>query len=634
MISSTHNLDHLLANLRSSDPEVRRRTARVLGQLGEDQAIPPLLDLLADQEQAVAEDAARALAQIRGREVAARLVPLLSVEQVRLRNRAMELLRRLGTDAPDLILDILEESDPDLRIFAADILGHIQGPGVGKALVRALDDPDPNVRTAAAMSLGRRRDGSAVRALVSHLDDDPWVAFTVTQALAQIGDPAAVEPLIRLISQGPDHLQAAAVDALGRLGDARAVPHLLAAAGRVSADLLEHLVGALLSCADPTVLRRLDPQVREKVVLELMDDLEDSDQDTVCRSLEGLAVLGDASATYGILNLVRQRREPRVLELAGEALCTIGLVAPLLGAVADPDEGVARFAAQVLGRLGGDKAQEALCRALAHHSPRVRRQAARSLGELAAQEALPHLIKRLQDNDDLVVVEAATALGRLGRPQAVPGLSGLLAHDREPVRRAALQALLAIGGDRVRRVLVEGTTSPRAQQRSYSAQGLGRLGGVAESKVLGRLLRDPEARVRKAAVEALLELESGPGLEQLETVLNDPDPGVRRALIKGLGRSRRDNCQRLLIMALDDPDLALRLEAVAGLERVGDLQALEALAGLLADHSSSLKIGVARALGSLGSRQACTHLIQLLQDQDPQVRAAADQAIQKLLGGW
>jgi HEAT repeat protein len=627
-------LKGLLTQLASHHPLLRLEAAAQLGRLRDPRSVPALVDRLADPDTEVRASVVQALASIRGREVAARLVPLLSVEQVGLRNTAMELLRRLGQDAPDLILALLEEDDRDLRIFAADIVGNVSSPGVNRALIRVMGDSDPNVRATAAISLGRRREGLAVPALIKALSDEPWVRFAAIEALAAIGDPAALEPLLAVMRQGDELVQAAIAAALGSFVDPRAAECLLQALAGARGSLVPLLVNALLKTAPQECIANMEPGLRERAVLGLVDSLEDPSDQVRADALRGLARMGDTGSVYAILNLARSNQDPGVPELILEALTAIGAPGPLMGAASDSDPRVAEVAVAALGRLGGQDAAGALVKALEHASSRVRRQATQHLGLLRWTPAVPFLETALQDQDPRVQREAAHALGRLGQARSVAALGTLLDHPRLELRMEALGALLAIQGEQVRSLFLRGLDSAHAQRRELSAMGLGALGPGAETRRLVGLLSDPEPRVRRAAVQSLVEC-GAPGVwPALGRALEDPDRGVRLALVQALEARNLPEVRELLVRVLEDPDPQLRHQAVESLGRMGAQEAVRPLIRLLQGTEISLRIAAARSLGDIGAESANPDLIGLLADPDPQVRAAATRSLQQISGGW
>jgi HEAT repeat protein len=70
-----------------------------------------------------------------------------------------------------------------------------------KGLIKALgDEKDSEVRGNAAQALGTIGDARAVEPLIRALGDSDWrVLWNAARALGKIGDPQAVEPLILLL---------------------------------------------------------------------------------------------------------------------------------------------------------------------------------------------------------------------------------------------------------------------------------------------------------------------------------------------------------------------------------------------------------------------------------------------------
>lgn len=93
--------------------------------------------------------------------------------------------------------------------------------------VLALDSPEPDEQILAARLLSRRRSRAAVPALGRMLEDPrPHVAEAAAEALAVIGDPAAVPLLIGAIRRGDLRSEVRAIEALAAIGGAEAEAYL------------------------------------------------------------------------------------------------------------------------------------------------------------------------------------------------------------------------------------------------------------------------------------------------------------------------------------------------------------------------------------------------------------------------
>jgi HEAT repeat protein len=119
--------------------------------------------------------------------------------------------------------------------FVAEALGDFEGPTAVEALCRVLDDPDARTAEAAAESLGRIGDPEALDALIraSGAHHGIWVRDASIGAMGRIGTSRALRPLVRLLSDcsEPTWLRAAAAHALAEARLTDAVPALLKALG-------------------------------------------------------------------------------------------------------------------------------------------------------------------------------------------------------------------------------------------------------------------------------------------------------------------------------------------------------------------------------------------------------------------
>jgi HEAT repeat protein len=92
----------------------------------------------------------------------------------------------------------------------------------------ALRDENFEVRAAGALALAAIGDPSTVAPLIATYLDEPDadVREAIAYALGELGDSRAVEPLMRGVADVDGFARYQAVAALGKLGDVRALPAL------------------------------------------------------------------------------------------------------------------------------------------------------------------------------------------------------------------------------------------------------------------------------------------------------------------------------------------------------------------------------------------------------------------------
>ncbi len=114
------------------------------------------------------------------------------------------------------------------RADAAALLGWFKEPQVITVLERALDDPQIEVRLEVARALARLEAVQSVAGLVARLAVvDASHSLGVQEVFRSLGPGAVTELISVLESDVADHVKLLAADALGHIGDPRAVPALL-----------------------------------------------------------------------------------------------------------------------------------------------------------------------------------------------------------------------------------------------------------------------------------------------------------------------------------------------------------------------------------------------------------------------
>jgi HEAT repeat protein len=273
----------------------------------------------------------------------------------------------------------------------------------GLALVDALNAIEPRWMERRAATAVVPRHIERLRNAVSWSD-----RACAAKTLGLLREPTAIDALVEALGEQrltEPHVANDAALALGRIGDLRAVPALVAA------------------------LTRASPHGTPGRAAEALAHLEDRRAVAPLIALLEDAASADRSAAATALG---QLKDPRA-------------TAPLLDALAQSDAELGGAAARALGRLGDTSAVPALIIQLKHLNAGVRSSAAMALGQLGDERALAPLIEALGDREPSVRAVVVSALGGLKSARAIDALIGALLDN--DTRGGASQALSAVTGE-------------------------------------------------------------------------------------------------------------------------------------------------------------------------------------------
>jgi HEAT repeat protein len=176
----------------------------------------------------------------------------------------IEALLDFGAESFQRVLDLIRDKQAParLRTTACWVAGRLDDKRAVPALLAAFTDQDVGIRWQAAMSLGMLPSRRAVGPLLAVLRtaDDSETRRAAVHALGWCGmdleDERIYQALVDTLSNGKEEasVRGEAGDALANLGDARAVPALLAAIQDPSAEVRFWAAFALGQLGGPEVL--------------------------------------------------------------------------------------------------------------------------------------------------------------------------------------------------------------------------------------------------------------------------------------------------------------------------------------------------------------------------------------------
>jgi HEAT repeat protein len=126
-----------------------------------------------------------------------------------------------------LVKALHEHTDPQVRQYAAYLLGQAKNPRAIQPLIEALADFDKSVREQATLALSTIGK-AAIEPLAEAMKEPKWeTRYRAAEALGKIADEKAVQPLIQGLKDSRDHVRYMAAKGLHEIGDSDAVEPLI-----------------------------------------------------------------------------------------------------------------------------------------------------------------------------------------------------------------------------------------------------------------------------------------------------------------------------------------------------------------------------------------------------------------------
>jgi HEAT repeat protein len=358
----------LLAKIlrNDADNEVRVAMADALRDMRDTNAVPALLETLEkDAESSVRSTCAQALGDMRVYAAAPAILVALEKESDDLYKAHM--VTALGElayapAAPTLIKLLApasQSSTPtrgsafqssyslnELREEVAKALGVIGGEAAVDALVNQLtQEKDASVGRAICSALGKMGGPKAVTALRAQFDVQGDFRAAAVLALGAIGDASQVKDLVALFEDPDEEVRAAAVTAVGIIGDPSALENLRALMPRERAD---EVLGA--GC---TTLALIGDASDQALVVEAIRRMSEHKVDAIW----AVAYLGDTNATSLLAEVLKSSNDTSARFAAAYGLALVGgadAKRALHENVSDKDEYTRHGKACALLMLGDD----------------------------------------------------------------------------------------------------------------------------------------------------------------------------------------------------------------------------------------------------------------------------------------
>ena len=329
----------------------------------------------------------------------------------------------LEKEVDKLLEEITDPADKKNSYYHAREALQNKGEDAVNYLIRLVSDNDGRQQTVCRIikALELTRSKKAVQPLINYLnDDDSFIVSRAVFSLGEIGDARAYDHLEELFKK--NHLQGSCapedtIEALGKLGDKKAVPLLINALNSG-----EHLYSSAVALG-----RLKDPKAVDSLLILLTHD----NDDVVRAVMNSLGEIRDVKAVDPLIGLLEV---PYHSFFAAGALGKIGdpkAIMPLISHLNDRGRVGIFFVDHAMARalVGiGSEAVESLIDVVrsGNRSERTVRNAILVLGEIGDKRAVQPLLDQL--SSQAYKISAIHALGRLGDTRVIQELEKIAAE--------------------------------------------------------------------------------------------------------------------------------------------------------------------------------------------------------------
>jgi tetratricopeptide (TPR) repeat protein/HEAT repeat protein len=542
----------------STQPNPSRLLVRMLGYLGNPNAVVPLLRVAEKEPQEEVTTIYGSTASGYSYGYPYYYSPYRHTKITAMINRRVEATVAAGriADARALpgLIRLLQSPEGSLREAAAWGLSRIKDSKAQKALWTALGDPRPTVQMMACAGLGLQGDPEQRGVLEEVMLDRERrgrVRASCAWALGALGAAKATDALLEALQVGDDELQRATAWSLGAIGDRKAVGPIMRGLWNRRDEVRRALVWALTQISLPRSSARQvgtpDVSIRdgklddEEFVERMTAEVDELQGGALAKQLANVLTAHQSAISEGIEAALGRHRDI-VLRVLGDLDASSSGVAlgPLTAgreklsasARAGLDRSVTAIASKLTPRIAG---------LVLHRDMLIRQRAISVYAKLGPRDLGERLGQTLADPSWQVRVVAIEALSAARRRGTLPRATLLAlvgkrirgAHWRE--RESAVRALGALAHESASPFLGEALRKDaNGFVRQAAAQALGRCGGNAAAGSLAAALADEVPHVRVAACEALGSLRAPGVRSQVGSLLRDPDPAVQRAARQAL----------------------------------------------------------------------------------------------------
>jgi HEAT repeat protein len=577
------------------------------------------------------EKAIETLSNLPTKRVVRSIVPLLYDKDTGVRMATLEVLKNVGKRRIDEVLRLFMDESEDIRIYACDIVSHIRDEMAIPYLFSALKDESENVRSAACTALGEFNRPDVVDSLISALNDSEWVVFSAISSLGKIRDARSVPHLLEFLENGSELLAMAACEALLNFDDRGTLEKV----ARKVKGLDKKRRTTFLRVMAEKVDSRLIPVLYENFKEDLFLPLKEVILIEKKRSREILASLKYFKSSDSVELIIEVMKE--IEEDHEDYEFLLGILSELkdvwAGCVEEhikKGEGYAKPIIMASINEGIKVDEEILYEVFSRGSLELKRAIVKNLDKLSShgRKILCHALK---DKDGHIRAYAAQMVGKKMFVQMEGEIERLIRNDYPDVRIEALKSLILINKKKaiseIERFLSEGSFIEKKVYVACSSM----LDGDENYPFVKKLVENGKIDEKKLAVKVINHFfDDTRYLGLLSEILKGDE--IPKEALKVVKERRLTQFRDRVVEIFRDKrrDIWTRYLALIALSAFEDRNLFFIFQESLKDENPLIRIAGIKGFLSIKEREALKYIKPLTRDKDEDVRTEAKYAEERL----
>ena len=577
------------------------------------------------------EKAIEILSNLPTKRVVRSIVPLLYDKDTGVRMATLEVLKNVGKRRIDEVLRLFMDESEDIRIYACDIVSHIRDEMAIPYLFSALKDESENVRSAACTALGEFNRPDVVDSLISALNDSEWVVFSAISSLGKIRDARSVPHLLEFLENGSELLAMAACEALLNFDDRGTLEKVARKVKGLDKKRRTTFLRVMAEKVDSRLIPLLYENFKEDLFLPLKEVILIEKK----RSREILASLKYFKSSDSVELIIEVMKE--IEEDHEDYEFLLGILSELkdvwAGCVEEyikKGEGYAKPIIMASINEGIKVDEEILYEVFSRGSLELKRAIVKNLDRLSS-DGRKILSRALKDKDGHIRAYAAQMVGKKMFVEMEGEIERLIRNDYPDVRIEALKSLILINKKKaiseIERFLSEGSFIEKKVYVACSSM----LDGDENYPFVKKLVENGKIDEKKLAVKVINHFfDDKRYLGLLSEILKGDE--IPQEALKVVKERRLAQFRDRVVEIFRDKrrDIWTRYLALIALSAFEDRNLFFIFQESLKDENPLIRIAGIKGFLSIKEREALKYIKPLTRDKDEDVRTEAKYAEERL----